>query len=109
MSAHQFRRHRWTVATPSVQARFGAALRSGWLVPQGYAPQCVQTVQRPWATVDKIAREFDRISPYDSKIIPHLFKKEDVNRNAAKNQVELRYFGIASKSYVCFRRVGNRI
>ena len=56
-----------------------------------------------WQHADELFKRFDAISPYDPKIIPHLFRKEDVNFSADGGQVELRYFGIASKRYVCFR------
>jgi hypothetical protein len=56
-----------------------------------------------WQQADELFERFDAISPYDPKIIPHLFRKEDVNLSADGRQVELRYFGIASKRYVCFR------
>lgn len=56
-----------------------------------------------WKQADEIAQRFDRLNPYNPKIIPHLFKKEDCNFDANGRQVELRYFGISSKRYVCFR------
>jgi len=56
-----------------------------------------------WQQADQLFMRFDVISPYDSKVIPHLFRKEGVNFSADGKQVELRYFGIASKRYVGFR------
>jgi hypothetical protein len=84
------------------------ANESGGLVPCESGPErlpdgsaAVRALS--WQQADQLFMRFDVISPYDSKVIPHLFRKEDVNFSADGKQVELRYFGIASKRYVGFR------
>lgn len=84
------------------------ASKSGGLVPCDNGPERMPD-GRPavraltWDEADKIFQQFDAISPFDPTIVPHLFKKEDVNLRANGQQGELRYFGIASKIYTCFR------
>jgi len=57
-----------------------------------------------WEQADQALNRFDSLSPYDPKLVPHLFKKEDESFAAdGKTQMELRYFGISSKNYVLFR------
>jgi hypothetical protein len=56
-----------------------------------------------WNEADKIFQQFDAISPFDPTVVPHLFRKEDANLRANGHQAELKYFGVASKVYTCFR------
>jgi len=55
-----------------------------------------------WEQADEIVFRFDSLNPYNTAIIPHLFKKEECNFSADKKPRELRYFGIASKRYTTF-------
>jgi hypothetical protein len=56
-----------------------------------------------WDESDKLFQQFDAISPFDPTVVPHLFRKEGANLRANGQQAELRYFGVASKVYTCFR------
>jgi len=56
-----------------------------------------------WDDADHIFQRFDAISPFDKTVVPHLFRKEDTNLRANRLQAELKYFGIGSKIYTCFR------
>jgi hypothetical protein len=84
------------------------ASKSGGLVPCDKGPERMPD-GRPavrassWNEGDKIFQQFDAISPFSPRIVPHLFKKEDSNLRANGQQAELRYFGVASKMYTCFR------
>ena len=84
------------------------ASESGGLVPCENGPERMPGGRSAiraltWKAADEIAHQFDSINPFNPKIIPHLFKKEDVNFSADGKQKELRYFGISSKRYACFR------
>jgi hypothetical protein len=86
-----------------------AASRTGGLIPCENGPErmpdgSLAIKALTWEQADQALNRFDSLSPYDPKLVPHLFKKEDESFAAdGKTQMELRYFGISSKNYVLFR------
>ncbi len=55
-----------------------------------------------WVEVDRIARRFDSLSPYNRKIVPHLLRLTDENQNKNGIQRQLYGFSIAAKRYALY-------
>ena len=55
-----------------------------------------------WKEVEQIVRQFDSLSPYNRKIVPHLLRLTDENYDENGKRRQLYGFSIAAKRYVLY-------
>ena len=63
----------------------------------------------PWQEVQRIARKFALLNPYDPKIVPDILKIEDYNYDRNGKQRQLFGWAVSAKRYVLFTSDGEII
>jgi hypothetical protein len=61
---------------------------------------CIKALS--WKDVERIARRFDALSPYNRKIVPHLLRLTDENFDRKGVQRQLYGLSIAAKRYALY-------
>jgi hypothetical protein len=61
-----------------------------------------------WKEVEQITKQFDSLSPYNRKIVPHLLRLTDENYNQNGGQRQLFGLSIAAKRYALYTTKCNR-